>query len=503
MAQQLIDPKAHKQLFLDDHAIERTFAIERKLHEPTRKGPVIRPDLNMGQARVESWMAPLWNPDKALWEWWYNAHYGETEVFKNHYATSEDGIHWDKPLLGMHEWEGSKDNNIALDPDLMGVYHILRDERDPDPARRYKGLFNAKDRFLGVSPDGFSWTMLDVPPIPAEDTSMVIYDPYTEQFVVTVKHRTAWGRSVWVSTSKDFKSFTKPRLVLHTDETDREIGRERVREVVENPAYFTPPIVDDEDHIAEIYLMPLMAYEGIYVGFPNLYNPVGTIPPPRMNYTRLNQVELAMSRDLYNWERVADRELFLGVAPWDGVAYDTSQISVCGAPVIVGDEIYIYYNGYRIPLYTDLYETYNRNKELFRLDVDPAVFQDIGALNLATLRLDGFVSLDAEEVGRVLTKPFMFQGEDLYVNVDAKWGDIRVEIVEAEADITDGPVGPSDGPDILKPLPGYGRNESVPVSGDHVRVKLQWEGSPNPNFTQPVRARFILRQARLYSFWLQ
>ena len=45
------------------------------------------------------------------------------------------------------------------------------------------------------------------------------------------------------------------------------------------------------------------------------------------------------------------------------------------------------------------------------------------------------MSRDAEEAGRVLTKPSMFQGEELYVNVDAKWGDIRVKIVKAVADL--------------------------------------------------------------------
>ena len=63
-------------------------------------------------------------------------------------------------------------------------------------------------------------------------------------------------------------------------------------------------------------------------------------------------------------ERVADRELFFGVAPWDGVGYDTSQISVFGAPIVVSDKIY---KNYRIPLYTDQYETYNRNSSLFLL----------------------------------------------------------------------------------------------------------------------------------------
>jgi hypothetical protein len=54
MESQIIDPKAQKQLFLDDHAIERTFAVKRTLHQPSRKGAVVRPDLDMGQARVES-----------------------------------------------------------------------------------------------------------------------------------------------------------------------------------------------------------------------------------------------------------------------------------------------------------------------------------------------------------------------------------------------------------------------------------------------------------------
>jgi hypothetical protein len=502
MESQLIDPKAHKQLFLDDHAIDRTFAIKRNMHKPTRKGAVITPERAIGQTRTAAWSPPLWNPDISLWEWWYKGHYDETGNFMNQYATSEDGINWDRPSLGLYEWQGSKDNNIALDPEGMGLIHILRDDRDPDPARRYKGLFSNRDRHLGVSPDGFQWDMLDVPPIPSQDTAKFMYDPYTEQFVATVKHRTAWGRSVWVSTSKDFNTFTEPRLVMHSDEIDRENRRIRVREIVENPAYFTPPIVDDVDYIAEIYLMPIMAYEGIYVGFPNLFNPFGAVPAPRTNYTRINQPELAMSRDLYNWDRVADREVFLSVLPWDGVTYDTSQMSICGAPIVRDDEIRIYYNSYRVAGYKDLYETHNRNKELFRLDIDPEVFNDTGAMSLATLRLDGFVSLDAEDVGVVLTKPFMIHGEDLYVNVDAKWGDIRVEIVDAEPTVPSTPAPPQGGPDTLAALPGYGFVEAVPVSGDHVRVKLRWEGSPNPNFDKPVQARFLMNQARLYSFWL-
>lgn len=249
MTRDLIDPKAHKQLFIDDHAIERLYAVERTLHQPDRRGAVLRRDREMGQVRVAAWSVPIWNPEKDLWEWWYNGHYGETDAYFNHYATSTDGVQWDKPDLGLYEWQGSKRNNIALDPSDkageldaqagLGIYHILRDDRDPDPGRRYKALFGAHNRHLGVSPDGFDWTMLDVPPIPSKDTSKFFYDPYTEQFVATVKLATQWGRSVWVTTSSDFDHFSEPRLVLHSDEIDWENCRKRVRKIVEDPAYFT------------------------------------------------------------------------------------------------------------------------------------------------------------------------------------------------------------------------------------------------------------------------
>ncbi len=75
------------------------------------------------------------------------------------------------------------------------------------------------------------------------------------------------------------------------------------------------------------------------------------------------------------------------------------------------------------------FEVFNRNRELFRLNVDPEILDDGGALSLAKLRIDGFVSLDAEEAGTITTKPFMLNGEDVYLNYEAKWGAVYPEIV--------------------------------------------------------------------------
>ena len=68
-----------------------------------------------------------------------------------------------------------------------------------------------------------------VPPIPSDDTSYLTYDETTSQFLATVKIGTEWGRSVWLSTSPDFLMWTDPKLILHSDEIDRN-NRRRIRE---------------------------------------------------------------------------------------------------------------------------------------------------------------------------------------------------------------------------------------------------------------------------------
>ena len=474
----LINPAQHRQLFLDDHAVEKTYGVKRALHQPQKAQPVLMPDRSLDQVLVQSIDEPQWNSEKQVWEWWYRALYAippygtgqTTQSSMTHYAISKDGISWKTPSVGLYEWRGSNNNNIAFD--FVGVgpiqskerspCHIFRDERDEDPQRRYKGFFNDEkncNRWPGVSPDGFHWTVLDVPSIPSNDTSDLTYDEIGNQYVATVKHRTEWGRSVWLSTSKDFANWTTPLLIVHTDEIDKENCRDRVRRVVEDPAYLSPPVVDDTDYNAELYFMSVMPYQGIYVGFPLLFNPAGT-DSPQLNNTGINQVELAVSRDLRHWERVADRGVFLGVEPWDGVNYGTAQVSLCGRPIVHEDrEIWIYYQTCRFRGHHSLYE-----------DVSPEFLNDMGGMFLARLRLDGFVSLDAEPEGEVITRPFMLNGENLYVNAEADSGELRADILDAET---------------MDPLPGFSASQCTSLQGDHLSGLIAWEGqsapvSPNP-----------------------
>ncbi len=48
---------------------------------------------------------PSWHPDEKVWMLWYTG---------GAYATSQDGVHWDKPILGLREQEDSTQNNLML-----------------------------------------------------------------------------------------------------------------------------------------------------------------------------------------------------------------------------------------------------------------------------------------------------------------------------------------------------------------------------------------------------
>jgi hypothetical protein len=479
---------AVRQLLLDDYCVEETNGLERRLHQPETCGPVMVPRSELGEVSLQSRSVPQWNPDKGLWEWWYwgywecepHGPHASTQTVLTQYAVSTDGMAWETPALGRHEWRGTRDNNVSMAPDSgsRALYHIIRDDRDPDPSRRYKGLLGNKDRQPAVSPDGITWSALDVPPIPSSDESHFCYDEIGARFVAMVKHGTVWGRSVFLATSDDFDRWEHHGIVLHADAVDWENRRRRIRAVAEDARYLSPPLIDEEDYMAETYQMAVMPYQGLYVGFPLIFNPAGAVPPPHGNYTGLNQTELAVSRDLCRWRRLCDREIFLGVEPWDGENFATQQIAPCGRPIVRDDQIWIYHIACR----------FRGPKDVFPEQYHP-YFRAVSALSLAKLRLDGFVSLDASGEGTLLTKRLRLEGRELMVNVEAPQGELRAQILDA---------------DSLQPLPGLATADCVPVTQDGLRVPVRWTGDRSAGSARDrmVRIQFSLRNASLYAFWM-
>src|SRR4051794_36073386 len=97
------------------------------------------------------------------WKMWYIAFddsYRSDVDYNLCYATSTDGVHWERPNLALVEHKGSKDNNIIAHSRFgSGVF---LDPAAP-AAERYKGLYGQVIEtswciFGAVSPDGIHWT---------------------------------------------------------------------------------------------------------------------------------------------------------------------------------------------------------------------------------------------------------------------------------------------------------------------------------------------------------
>jgi hypothetical protein len=79
-------------------------------------------------------------------------------------ATSRDGIHWTRPELGLVAFNGNTRNNICRLPvdSSIATAVVLHEPDDPDPARRFKLTYEARDLDRGMSiafsPDGLTWT---------------------------------------------------------------------------------------------------------------------------------------------------------------------------------------------------------------------------------------------------------------------------------------------------------------------------------------------------------
>ena len=111
------------------------------------------------------------------------------------------------------------------------------------------------------------------------------------------------------------------------------------------------------------------------------------------------------------------------------------------------------------------------------------------AVGLATLRLDGFVCLEAKDnPGTVVTKPFKLAGSNLEVNVDAKQGEVVVEVLDEDEN----------------PIPGLSQSEAKRYQGvDNLRLQPQWHTPLASLKGRVVRLRFHLKRAKLYAFQIK
>lgn len=485
-------PVGQRQLFIDDLGIKEINNLVRRMHQPRKLGAVIRPDRSIGITSHQTRTAPIWDPNEKVYKFLVHGCPDDMNISACSYFESNDGLHWTKPSLNQVEYDGSMDNNyLSIDNGIYRLAPVLfvYDPNETDPLRRFKGAahfmrrINDQQRepsvgFL-VSPDARNWKMLDGISVRSSDEQNMSYDHISKQFILTVKHGgTKGGRAVWLSTSLDFEHWTEPELIFEADETDQELGRKNIEERLADCGLWQPLYNNPEAYKVDVYNMGVFRYEGLYIGMPAMYHAVGKIP----NYPNtdgFHLVQLAYSRDMKNWQRLGERKTFIGPSPTGAGAYDLTQIIGPSSAIIKDDELWFYYTGLKYRANWEYVGEYPNGKHIPLPGLDP----DVGAVCLAVLRRDGFVSLDAKEAkGTVVTKSFRLSDTNLYINADALNGNCVVEVLDRDGKIL---------------------AESTNMTGDLLHGKVDWQSG---NFAllqeQIISLRFILHNASIYSYWL-
>ena len=99
---------------------------------------------------------------KGQFRMWYLG-LGKEQGSKVLYATSKDGIHWEKPSLGLKSYMGSKDNNLVdldIEQKSIATAIIIHDSEEADKGKRFKMVYDAVPGHtfnVAFSPDGLSW----------------------------------------------------------------------------------------------------------------------------------------------------------------------------------------------------------------------------------------------------------------------------------------------------------------------------------------------------------
>ncbi|MEI6512409.1 MAG: hypothetical protein WCO51_03940 [bacterium] len=467
----MINIGTRRELMVDTFLIDKMSKVRLEMHHPIPKEIVMSFD--------ERWEGndckyQVIFKDGDIFRTYYNSwtHVPTTGPLHDDfigYAESKDGIRWTKPALGLFEFEGSKKNNIVWSCPSLNNFSCFKD-LNPNcaPDARYKAIHNwVIDGYPFMralkSTDGIHWTLLTDKPVLDDgsfdslntafwDAEQGVYRAYYRDFIEQLT------RGIKTATSSDFINWTKGEWLEYPG--------------TPNEALYT-------NAVAPYYRAP-----HIYMGFPMRYLDRGwseemkALPMLKEREERsktqsrygsaLTDGLFMTSRDgkVFNrWLEAFIRPGLRSEAQW--VYGDNCQAwglietksDMTGAP----DEISIYATEHlwQGP-YTDL--------------------------RRYVIRVDGFVSMNATgKGGEFTTKPITFKGKELEMNFSTSVaGYVRIEIQDADG----------------SPIPGYTLKDSPEIFGDQLDRVVAWKTGKDVSQLagKPIRLRFVMRDADLYSF---
>jgi hypothetical protein len=368
----------------------------------------------------------FYDPKDDLFKMWM--HGGGTS-----YSTSKDGIKWDKPKSV--QGQGSDSQCVWLDLEAK------------DSAKRFimtKSVVAGTCKgHIYFSADGVSWGSEVGTTGSWGDRSTFFYNPFRKLWVISARH-----------------GWSQPRFRKYWE----------VKEIDKGPYWGAPgqpgtgywwcgadeldPERPDYKIPCELYNLDCAGYESLMLGMFSIWRGQ---PPPR---EKPNEVCVGYSRDGFNWSR-PDRRAFCPVSEKPGDWNYSNVQSVGGCCLIVKDQLYIYVSG--------------RGKGTVTA--------------LATMRRDGFTSMDAgADGGDLTTRPVRFKGKHLFVNLQAPQGEFTAELLDAQS----------------APIPPFTRDNCIPLSVDRTLQPVRWKGADDLSKLagQTVKFRFHLKNGSLYAFWV-
>ena len=471
-----IDIASRRELFADSLLIDRLKNASLCMHQPQPQEVVLRHDT--------AWEGPfclyhtvIRDGDRYLM--YYRGWQVPSDPAVYCVAESVDGIHFERPNLGMHDWKGSKENNIffaeepfthTFAPFIDDRPGVAREQRFKAFARNFIGEKSAKGAVLNgfTSADGVEWEqMFDEPIITdgafdsqnvgfwseAEGQYVAYYRVFVgkEAFASGVTGPTTGAkrlRSIMRATSGDFRTW-EPGVLM-----DYRSGGQ--------------PAPVEEFYINQT--RPYFRAPHIYVALPARFMAGRSAITKEegeaidVHQTQLNACSDACfmtARPGNEWYDRTFMEAF--VRPRIGQSHGSAR---CNYPV------------------DGVVQT---GPEEMSLYVDEHYAQPGNQVRRYSLRLDGFASVHASQRGGELTtRPLVFSGRELELNyATSAAGSLRVEMRDAEN----------------RPIPGYSLREAVDLFGNRIAGRAAWKNGTDVGrlADQPVRLRFVMRDADLYS----
>lgn len=454
-----------KHLFIDNALIERMDSTIKFTANPPRRFEVTdfrntrpwEPTPRMGAAIPD--ICSFWDEGDEIRMLYSNSGMWGGKEPAICLAVSSDGLHWEKPDLGLHEWNGSTRNNIVLRNALQGSAI-----KDPNPEaagdQRYKLMAWLLKRgiYIFSSADGVHWQRNETAALPFDpdgsceifwDDQAGLYRSYlraaSPRETPFIGRRIAYAKTDAVMRPWPFRPVTEPLWGF----------------TLPRPAADELPLIDTA---GEVYRMKAVKYPwapDVYLAFP--WRHVENIRPGSI---------LMVSRDGENWQRYETPFYFSSGWELDGKVVLEALMEQ--GMIRRGDDI-LQFGTVRF--------TEHGGAMYGGVEHDGSGFDRLLQLRQ---RLDGFVSLDADQAsGRILTRPLTFAGKVLELNVCAR-GLVRVALRDRHG----------------KPLPGFGLDDCEPIQGDAVQFAVTWKGGSDLGryIGKIVRIEFELHDAKLYAF---